>query len=145
VALHLGAFALHGGAGVGKAIARLAPFNLGAAVLVVLAAYAWKLALFAAAAGLYILATVLRREEGCEVHPGHFLERQGLVIIIVLGESVVAIATGSAKRRLGPQTAAEIALSLVLIATLWWCYFDRDDERAEHAMGAYHGSIFRPR
>jgi low temperature requirement protein LtrA len=138
VALHLGAFALHGGAGVGKAIARLAPFNLGAAALVVLAAFAgdaWKLALFAAAAGLYILATVLRREEGFEVHAGHFVERHGLVIIIVLGESVVAIATGSAKRGLGPQTAAEIALSLVLIAMLWWCYFDRDDERAEHAMG----------
>jgi len=99
------------------------------------------------------------RRRGGPLHPCHgaaprrrlrgapraFRRAARVVIIIVLGESVVAIATGSAKRRLGPQTAAEIALSLVLIATLWWCYLDRDDERAEHAMGAYHGSIFRPR
>ncbi len=139
VALHLGAFALQGGPGIGRAVLKLAPFNLGAALLVVLAAFfpgPWRLALFAAAAALFILATMTRREQGFSVHPGHFVERHGLVIMIVLGESVVAIGAGIGERALELGTVAEIALSLFLIAGLWWTYFDRDDERAEHAMAA---------
>jgi len=137
IALHLAAFAWQGGPGIGKAIARLAPFNLGAAGLVLAAAFApesWKLGLFAAAALIYLAATLLRREAGFSINAHHFVERHGLVILIVLGESVMAIATASAPRGFDPHTVAEVALSLVLIATLWWCYFDRDDERAEHAM-----------
>lgn len=139
VALHLGAFALQGGPGIGRAMLKLAPYNLGAALLVVLAAFLsipWRFALFAAAAALFVLATLMRREQGFAVHPGHFVERHGLVIMIVLGESVVAIGAGIGERALDGETAAEIALSLLLIAGLWWTYFDRDDERAEHAMVA---------
>ena len=139
VALHLGAFALQGGPGSGRAIVRLAPFNVGAALLVVLAAFLpvqWRLALFAAAAALFVLATMTRREQGFSVHPGHFVERHGLVVMIVLGESVVAIGAGTGERALDLETVAEIALSLLVIAGLWWIYFDRDDERAEQAMAA---------
>lgn len=139
VALHLGAFALQGGPGIGRAILRLAPFNVAAALLVLLAAFLptqWRLALFAAAAALFVLATLTRREQGFSVHPGHFVERHGLVVMIVLGESVVAIGAGVGERALDLETVAEIALSLLLLAGLWWIYFDRDDERAEQAMAA---------
>jgi low temperature requirement protein LtrA len=139
VALHLGAFAWQGGAGAGAALLKLAPFNVGAALLVLLAGLVpvqWRLALFAAAAALFIVATMLRRERGFSVHPAHFAERHGLVIMIALGESVVAIGAGIGERALGLDTVAEIALSLLLVAGLWWTYFDRDDERAEHAMTA---------
>jgi low temperature requirement protein LtrA len=139
VLLHLAAFALQGGPRIGRAVLALAPFNVGAAMLVVLAGLVplqWRLPLFASAAALFVLATVLRREQGFAVQPGHFVERHGLVIMIVLGESVVAIGTGAAERRLDGETVAEIVLSLLLIAGLWWIYFDRDDERAEQAMAA---------
>jgi low temperature requirement protein LtrA len=139
VVLHLAAFALQGGPGMGRAVVALAPFNLGAALLVVLAAFVpiqWRLGLFGAAAAAFILATILRREQGFAVHPGHFVERHGLVIMIVLGESVVAIGAGVGERGLDVETIAEIVLSLLLVAGLWWLYFDRDDERAEHAMAA---------
>ncbi len=139
VALHLGAFALQGGPGIGRAVLKLAPFNVGAALLVTLAAFLpseWRIAPFAAAAALFILATMMRREQGFSVHPGHFVERHGLVIMIVLGESVVAIGAGVGERALDLATVAEIALSLLLIAGLWWTYFDRDDARAERAMAA---------
>jgi low temperature requirement protein LtrA len=139
VLVHLGAFAFGGGPGIGRAMARLAPFNLGAAALVVLAALLplqWRLPLFAGAAALFVLATLLHREQGFAVDPGHFVERHGLVIMIVLGESVVAIGGGAAERRLDLETVAEIVLALLLIAGLWWTYFDGDDERAEHAMAA---------
>lgn len=139
VALHLGAFALQGGPGIGRAVLKLAPFNVGAALLVVLAGFLpapWRLALFAAAAALFILATVTRREQGFAVHPGHFVERHGLVIMIVLGESVAAIGAGAGERALDLETAAEIALSFLLVAGLWWIYFERDDVRAERVMAA---------
>jgi low temperature requirement protein LtrA len=139
VALHLGAFALQAGPGLGRAILGIAPFNLGAAALVIAAAFVderWKLALFAIAAGLFILSTILHREQGFTVHAGHFVERHGAVILIVFGESIVAIGAGLGERSLSVEAVAEIALSMVLIATLWWCYFDRDDQRAEHAMAA---------
>ncbi|HET7198020.1 MAG TPA: low temperature requirement protein A [Burkholderiales bacterium] len=139
VVLHLAAFSLQAGANLWRAIVGLAPFNLGAALLVVLAAFLplqWRLAAFAAAAALFVLATLLRRERGFAVHPGHFVERHGLVIMIVLGESVVAIGAGAGGRRLGLETAAQIALALFLTAALWWTYFDRDDVRAEQAMAA---------
>ena len=139
VVLHLGAFATQGGPGMARAILGIAPFNLGASLLVIASAFAaeeWRLAFFVSAAGLFVVATILRREEGFSVNPGHFVERNSLVIMIVLGESVVAIGAGAGERRLDAETAAEIVLSFVLIAGLWWSYFDGDDERAEHAMAA---------
>jgi low temperature requirement protein LtrA len=137
VLLHLGAFALRGGAGIGRALLALAPFNLGACALVLLAAFVptqWRLALFAAAAALFVAATLLRREQGFAVHPGHFVERHGLVIMIVLGESVVAIGGGAGERAIDLETTLQIVLALLLVAALWWAYFDRDDERAAEAM-----------
>ncbi|MFL6712636.1 MAG: low temperature requirement protein A [Sulfurifustis sp.] len=139
VLLHLAAFASQGGKHLARAILRVAPYNAGAAVLVIAAAFldpAWKLVLFAAAASLFVLTTVLRLEERFSINAPHFVERHGLVIMIVLGESVVAIGSGAVDRALDAETVAEIVLSLLLIATLWWSYFDRDDERAEHAMAS---------
>jgi len=71
---------------------------------------------------------------GFSVHAGHFVERHGLIVLIVLGESVAAIGSGGEARGFTAEGVAGIALSLALVAALWWCYFDRDDERAEHAM-----------
>jgi low temperature requirement protein LtrA len=56
----------------------------------------------------------------------------------------VVIGTGVGERGLDVETIAEIALSLLLVAGLWWIYFDRDDERAAQAMAAA-GPIARGR
>lgn len=139
VLLHLGAFALQGGPAIGRAVLALAPFNLGACALVIFAAFVptqWRLALFAAGAALFVAATLLRREQGFAVHAEHFVERHGLVIMIVLGESVVAIGAGAGERAIDLETVTQVALALVLVAALWWVYFDRDDERAGEAMAA---------
>ncbi|MEP6909834.1 MAG: low temperature requirement protein A [Actinomycetota bacterium] len=61
---------------------------------------------------------------GWRVSPRHFAERHGLIIIIALGESVVAIGIGA---RGLPLDAAEIAaalLSIAAVTALWWAYFD---------------------
>jgi low temperature requirement protein LtrA len=61
--------------------------------------------------------------EGWHLVPGHFAERHGLIIIIALGESIVAIGAGAgAEMTWGIAGAA--ALGIAIAAALWWMYFD---------------------
>jgi low temperature requirement protein LtrA len=78
----------------------------------------WVLALVLDMGGPYLIGT-----EGWKLVPGHFAERHGLVVIIALGESVVAIGVGAAGALdLGIGTAA--VLGVALTAAMWWTYFD---------------------
>jgi low temperature requirement protein LtrA len=61
--------------------------------------------------------------EGWHLVPGHFAERHGLVVIIALGESIVAIGLG-AGTHLTWGIAAAAALGIGVVAALWWTYFD---------------------
>jgi low temperature requirement protein LtrA len=61
--------------------------------------------------------------EGWKLVPEHFAERHGLIIIIALGESIVAIGVGADHALdLGIGTAA--VLGVALTAAMWWIYFD---------------------
>ena len=60
---------------------------------------------------------------GWRLEPGHFAERHGLIIIIALGESIVAIGVG-AHAHLTWGIAAAATLGVALSAALWWMYFD---------------------
>jgi low temperature requirement protein LtrA len=60
---------------------------------------------------------------GWKLVPGHFAERHGLIIIIALGESIVAIGVG-AHAHLDLGIAAAAVLGVALSAALWWMYFD---------------------
>ncbi|HEY6145996.1 MAG TPA: low temperature requirement protein A [Solirubrobacterales bacterium] len=78
----------------------------------------WALAIFFDMAGPYFFGS-----EGWKLVPGHFAERHGLIVIIALGESIVAIGVGaSGALDLGIGTAA--VLGMFLAAALWWMYFD---------------------
>jgi low temperature requirement protein LtrA len=78
----------------------------------------WFLALFLDMAGPYFFGA-----EGWKLVPHHFAERHGLIVIIALGESIVAIGLGaSGVLSLGIGTVA--ALGVGLAAALWWTYFD---------------------
>jgi low temperature requirement protein LtrA len=78
----------------------------------------WALALFLDMAGPYFFGA-----EGWKLIPGHFAERHGLIIIIALGESIVAIGLGASHTlTLGIGTAA--VLGVALTAAMWWVYFD---------------------
>jgi low temperature requirement protein LtrA len=67
---------------------------------------------------------LLRGVAGFRVHAGHFVERHGLIIIIALGESIVAIGVGAAGLELGAGVVLAAILGMVLAAGLWWAYFD---------------------
>ncbi len=78
----------------------------------------WALALFLDMGGPYFFGA-----EGWRLVPGHFAERHGLIVIIALGESIVAIGVGAAGHLdLGIGTAAVLGVGLA--AALWWTYFD---------------------
>jgi low temperature requirement protein LtrA len=72
-----------------------------------------------------------------ELVPGHFVERHGLMLLIALGESVLAIGVGlgTGEEAIGPARIAFAAISLLLAATLYWGYFGvGEDDRAEEAL-----------
>ena len=54
---------------------------------------------------------------------GHFAERFSLIVIIALGESIVAIGTG-VRTDLDAQVLAGVVFGLVVACALWWAYFD---------------------
>ena len=60
---------------------------------------------------------------GFRVSPGHFAERFALIVIIALGESIVAIGTGL-EGELDAGMVAAALLGLVVAFALWWAYFD---------------------
>jgi low temperature requirement protein LtrA len=60
---------------------------------------------------------------GFRVSPGHFAERFSLIVIIALGESIVAIGTGLTGELDGGTIVAAL-LGLVIAFALWWAYFD---------------------
>jgi low temperature requirement protein LtrA len=78
----------------------------------------WALAIGIDFGGPYVF-----RSGGWKLIPEHFAERFGLIIIIALGESIVAIGAGvSGEITLGVIAAA--ALGITLAAAMWWAYFD---------------------
>jgi low temperature requirement protein LtrA len=62
--------------------------------------------------------------EGWHVIPSHFAERHALMIIIALGESIVAIGVGTEGLKIDTGVVAAAVLGTVVVAALWWLYFD---------------------
>src|SRR3954468_4767874 len=60
---------------------------------------------------------------GWRLRPGHFAERHGLIVLIALGESIVAIGVGS-ETGVDAGVVAAAVLGTVVAGALWWLYFD---------------------
>jgi low temperature requirement protein LtrA len=78
----------------------------------------WVLALLLDMGGPYLFGS-----EGWRLVPEHFAERHGLVVIIALGESIVAIGL-AADQALDLGIGAAAVLGVALTAAMWWIYFD---------------------
>lgn len=138
-AVHTALFASAGGVSATIAIKRIAPLNALAAVLVLAGGFVhdwaqylcWGLAFAVQVVSPYLVDT-----RDFVIRASHFCERHGLVVIVAIGESIVAIGTGLAGEKITPQLIATVALGLCLAYVLWWAYFGVDDERGEHALAA---------
>jgi low temperature requirement protein LtrA len=78
----------------------------------------WALALLLDMGGPLLIDT-----EGWRLVPHHFAERHGLIVLIALGESVVAIGAG-AQRGVDGAVAAAAVVGIAVVSALWWLYFD---------------------
>jgi low temperature requirement protein LtrA len=138
VLVHFAMFMRASSQTVVQAVLGLARTNLPTALLVVAGGIAggtatyvlWTLAFL----GEWVVAR-FTTPRGFEVAAAHFVERHGLVVIVAIGESVVAIGIGAAGLGVDVELAAVALLGLLLSACLWWAYFGvGDDDRAERAM-----------
>jgi low temperature requirement protein LtrA len=139
-AVHSGLFRLAGGPGAASAIRGIGAVNLISALLVlgggIAPAGPWRYACWGLALALQIATPYLVPIGGFAISAAHFVERHGLVIIVALGESVVAIGVGASALRLDVALLAVAAAGLVVAYFLYWAYFGGDEERAEHALDA---------
>jgi low temperature requirement protein LtrA len=121
------------------AIMRLGPLNLLGAVVLVVAGFLppdVRLWLGLAVVVLHYATPHIVGISGFVVGAGHFVERHGLALIILLGESIIAVGTAASGK--GDVTTIVLGslLALAVSAAMWWLYFDREDVAGEHALDA---------
>jgi low temperature requirement protein LtrA len=86
--------------------------------------------------GLHWVSPFFTAVSGFPIRAAHVVERHGLIVLIALGESIVAIGIGMAGRGLRADRVVTAVLGLALAAALWWLYFDGEDRQAERALDA---------
>jgi low temperature requirement protein LtrA len=82
-------------------------------------ALCWIAALAIDYGGLFLSGTA-----DWHVTPSHFAERHRLIVIIALGESIVALGAGASSLALGAGVITGALLGIAVAAALWWAYFD---------------------
>src|SRR5215212_5086736 len=120
---------------VGLKVARFVPMNFLAAGAVIAAGFVGEPArylLWLLAIALHVITSFLGTGLRFELRVSHFVERHGLLLLVALGESIVAIGAGALELNLRFILAA--VLGLLLTAALWWVYFARDEEVARDTM-----------
>jgi low temperature requirement protein LtrA len=78
----------------------------------------WVVALVLDMGGPYVYDS-----SGWKLVPGHFAERHGLIVLIALGESIVAIGAGANAGVTAGVVVAAI-LGIAVASVMWWLYFD---------------------
>ncbi|MGE5210262.1 MAG: low temperature requirement protein A [Acidobacteriota bacterium] len=84
----------------------------------------WRVALWTAAIVVDVISVATAGRGEFRVDPAHFAERHGLIVIIALGESVVATGITASELGTGREVMTVVAIAFVAVAALWWCYFD---------------------
>ena len=110
-----------------RAVARIVPSGILGPALLVIAGFldgSVQLALWSAALAIDYLGVLVGDVSAWRISPDHFVERNGLVIIIALGESIFAIGIGAAGIPLDAGVIAAALLGVAVTAALWWSYFD---------------------
>jgi low temperature requirement protein LtrA len=121
---------------VGLKIARFVPMNFlsaGAVISAGLVDGSARYLLWFLAIALHVVTSFLGTGLRFELRVSHFAERHGLLLLVALGESIVAIGAGSSLV-LDLRFILAAVLGLLLTAALWWLYFARDDEVARNTM-----------
>ena len=109
------------------AVLRMARTVLPAAALILVAAFvpaAWRPPIWALAFVIGFFGPLRAGTAGWRVHPAHFAERHGLIVIIAVGESMSAIGFGARGTHLAHSVIAAAVLGLLVAASFCFAYFD---------------------
>jgi len=109
------------------AILRVTPWVLGGATLVLVAGFTEapvRELLWVAALAVGFFGPAFAGLSGWRVQPEHFVERHGLIVIIAIGEALVAIGLGTDDTSLDAGVILAAVLGLLVAASFWLAYFD---------------------
>ena len=128
-AMHIGLYALaaKGDHDLLGAVLRMTPSSTISGVLLVTAGFLEgdvRIAFWVIALAIDYLGVLVGRGSGWRVHPRHFAERHGLIVIIAIGESIVAVGVGAGGLPLDAGRVTAALLGAAVAAGLWWTYFD---------------------
>ena len=95
----------------------------------------WALALLVDYVGIWVAGSSGWRLNS----PVHFAERYGLIVIVALGESLVAIGVGVAEKPVSTPVVLASVFGVAIAVSLWWLYFDVVAHVAEGVLARQHG------
>jgi low temperature requirement protein LtrA len=143
-AMHLTLYALagRGNRDLLAAVLRLAPWTLLGAILILVAGFTdgARIWLWLAALASTYIGAVLSGPTGWHVHPSHFAERYGLVLIIALGEAFISIGIGATGIGIGPGEVVAAILGILVATSFWLAYFDFFSIRGERMLSDLQGA-----
>ena len=135
--LALYALAARGDPDLLQAILRITPSSIAGATLIAVAGFVHgglKPVLWLIALALGFFAPLVARPSGWRLHPAHFIERHGSIVIIAIGESLVAVGLGVRHGGLGAEEIGAAVLGFVVAAAFWLAYFDFFTIRAQQLL-----------
>ncbi len=128
-----------------RQVGRFAPTMVGGTALLLLAADTSgdaQLLLWVGAVAADYGGTMLIGAKGWRLNSArHFAERHGLIVIVALGESIVAIGVGVTDLPISWPIIIAATLGLAVSASLWWTYFDTAALLGEHALVRAQGEV----
>jgi low temperature requirement protein LtrA len=141
--LALYALASHGDRALIGAIRRIAPLPLAGASLILAAGFVddgLRSLLWLGAIGIGFFGPLVTRLDGWRLHVAHFVERHGLIVIIAIGEALVAIGIGARGTELSTTVILAAILGFAVAASLWLGYFDYFPPAAERLLNQRSGT-----
>jgi low temperature requirement protein LtrA len=150
--MHLALYALaaKGDPDLLGAVLRMSRSSVVGGVLILLAAFfdgPEQTALWVIGLGVDYLGVLAGRGSGWRVSPGHFAERHGLIVMIAIGESIVALGVGTTGTPLTAGVITAAVLGITVAAALWWTYFDWvsivTEQRLRSATGTQQTTLAR--
>jgi low temperature requirement protein LtrA len=138
-AMHIGLYALagRGNPDLLHAVLRLAPWTFLGAGGILIAGFTEgaRVWIWIAALACTYVGAVWSGSSGWRIHPSHFAERYGLVVIIALGEAFIAIGIGATGTGIGFGEIVAAILGLLVATSFWLAYFDFFAIRGERVLG----------
>jgi len=125
------------------AILRYTPWALSGASLILAAGFVHgglKPILWLAALAVGLFGPLLGGMSGWHIQPAHFVERHGLIVIIAIGESLIAIGLGERASGLNTGVVVAAVLGFVVASSFWLAYFDFFPIRGERLLADRSGA-----